>query len=111
MGLPTLKLQTSFRVVASNVRGLKEQTVSVAKATYRFRGSSPRSLWRHPWLAFAALIEAAEIEASGGQSRGPRHKRVHAGLSTRSAGASRNERHDKRPTCDNSHRVPEARHL
>jgi uncharacterized protein len=38
MGLPTLKLQTSFRVFASNVRGLQEQTVSVAKATYPVSG-------------------------------------------------------------------------
>src|SRR5262245_11330848 len=38
MGLPTLELQTSFRVFASNVRGLKEQTVSVAQATYPVSG-------------------------------------------------------------------------
>jgi len=61
--------------------------------------SDSRAIAR-PERTGASLIEAAEIEASGGQSRGPRL-----------AGGIKNERHDKRPTCDDRHMVPEARRL
>jgi len=98
MGLP--RLQTSFRVFASNVRGLKEQTVSVAKATYPVAGFQSQE----PSTAVGGRPRAWGLVWS---RRGCRFLGQAKSRPATCRGI-KNERHDKRPTCDNDHRVPEA---